>query len=211
VLIDGAQAAPHMRIDVSALGCDFYAITGHKMFGPTGVGALYGRHDLLEAMEPYQGGGEMILSVTFDKTEYNHVPHKFEAGTPNIAGAVGLAAAIDYLDGIGMEAITAHEADLLGYATEALTAVDGLRLIGTARQKAAVLSFLVGDIHPHDVGTILDQEGVAVRTGHHCAQPVMERFGLAATVRASLALYNTRDDVDALVAGVEKVRKVFGS
>jgi cysteine desulfurase/selenocysteine lyase len=153
----------------------------------------------------------MILSVTFDKTEYNHVPHKFEAGTPNIAGAVGLAAAIDYLDGIGMEAITAHEADLLGYATEALTAVDGLRLIGTARQKAAVLSFLVGDIHPHDVGTILDQEGVAVRTGHHCAQPVMERFGLAATVRASLALYNTRDDVDALVAGVEKVRKVFGS
>jgi cysteine desulfurase/selenocysteine lyase len=210
VLIDGAQAAPHMRIDVSALGCDFYAITGHKMFGPTGVGALYGRYDLLEAMEPYQGGGEMILSVTFDKTEYNHVPHKFEAGTPNIAGAVGLAAAIDYLDGIGMEAITAYEHDLLGYATDALTSVDGLRLIGTAHQKAAVLSFLVGDVHPHDVGTILDQEGVAVRTGHHCAQPVMDRFGLAATVRASLALYNTRDDVDVLVAGVEKVRKVFG-
>ncbi|MHC4429106.1 MAG: SufS family cysteine desulfurase [Planctomycetota bacterium] len=211
VLIDGAQAAPHMRIDVSALGCDFYAITGHKMFGPTGVGALYARYDLLEAMEPYQGGGEMILSVTFDKTDYNHVPHKFEAGTPNIAGVVGLAAAIDYLDGIGMEAIAAYEHDLLGYATETLTAVEGLRLIGTARHKAAVLSFLVGDVHPHDVGTILDQEGVAVRTGHHCAQPVMERFGLAATVRASLALYNTRQDVDALVAAVEKVRKVFGS
>jgi cysteine desulfurase/selenocysteine lyase len=211
VLIDGAQAAPHMRIDVSALRCDFYAITGHKMFGPTGVGALYGRYDLLEAMEPYQGGGEMILSVTFDKTDYNHVPHKFEAGTPHIAGAVGLAAAIDYLDGIGMEAIKAYEHDLLGYATEALTSVDGVRLIGTAQQKAAVLSFLVGDVHPHDVGTILDQEGVAVRTGHHCAQPVMERFGLAATVRASLALYNTRDDVDVLVAAVEKVRKVFGS
>ncbi|MHC4103077.1 MAG: aminotransferase class V-fold PLP-dependent enzyme, partial [Planctomycetota bacterium] len=208
--IDGAQAAPHMRIDVSALGCDFYAITGHKMFGPTGVGALYGRHDLLEAMEPYQGGGEMILSVTFDKTDYNHVPHKFEAGTPNIAGAVGLAAAIDYLDGVGMERITAYEHELLGYATEALTSVDGVRLIGNAREKAAVLSFLVGDVHPHDVGTILDQEGVAVRTGHHCAQPVMERYGLAATVRASLALYNTRDDVDVLVAGVEKVRKVFG-
>jgi cysteine desulfurase/selenocysteine lyase len=199
-----------MRIDVSALGCDFYAITGHKMFGPTGVGALYGRHDLLEAMEPYQGGGEMILSVTFDKTDYNHVPHKFEAGTPNIAGAVGLAAAIDYLDGVGMERITAYEHELLGYATEALTSVDGVRLIGNAREKAAVLSFLVGDVHPHDVGTILDQEGVAVRTGHHCAQPVMERYGLAATVRASLALYNTRDDVDVLVAGVEKVRKVFG-
>jgi cysteine desulfurase/selenocysteine lyase len=211
VLIDGAQAAPHMGIDVSALGCDFYAITGHKMFGPTGVGALYGRYDLLEAMEPYQGGGEMILSVTFDKTDYNHVPHKFEAGTPHIAGAVGLAAAIDYLDGIGMEAITAYEHDLLGYATEALTSVGGVRLIGTAQQKAAVLSFLVDDVHPHDVGTILDQEGVAVRTGHHCAQPVMERFGLAATVRASMALYNTRDDVHVLVAAVEKFRKVFGS
>jgi cysteine desulfurase/selenocysteine lyase len=152
----------------------------------------------------------MILSVTFDKTDYNHVPHKFEAGTPNIAGAVGLAAAIDYLDGVGMERITAYEHELLGYATEALTSVDGVRLIGNAREKAAVLSFLVGDVHPHDVGTILDQEGVAVRTGHHCAQPVMERYGLAATVRASLALYNTRDDVDVLVAGVEKVRKVFG-
>jgi cysteine desulfurase/selenocysteine lyase len=210
VLLDGAQAAPHLRIDVSGLGCDFYAIAGHKMFGPTGVGALYGRYDLLEAMEPYQGGGEMILSVTFDKTEYNHVPHKFEAGTPNIAGVVGLGAAVGYLDEIGMERIAAWEHDLLGYATEALLSADGLRLIGTAREKAAVLSFLVGDVHPHDVGTILDQEGVAVRTGHHCAQPVMERFGLTATVRASLALYNTRDDVDALVAAVGKVRKVFG-
>ncbi|MHC4128471.1 MAG: SufS family cysteine desulfurase [Planctomycetota bacterium] len=210
VLIDGAQAAPHLRIDVAGIGCDFYAVTGHKMFGPTGIGALYGRYDLLDAMEPYQGGGEMILSVTFDKTDYNHVPHKFEAGTPNIAGVVGLAAAIGYLDRIGMEQIGAHEHELLGYATEALASVDGLRLIGTAPQKAAVLSFLLGDVHPHDVGTILDQEGVAVRTGHHCAQPVMERFGIDATVRASLALYNTRDDVDALVAAVQKVRKVFG-
>jgi cysteine desulfurase/selenocysteine lyase len=209
VLIDGAQAAPHMPIDVSALGCDFYAITGHKMFGPTGVGALYGRYDLLDTMEPYQGGGEMILSVTFAKTDYNHVPHKFEAGTPNIAGAVGLAAAIDYLDRIGLERVTAYEHDLLGYATEALTSVDELRVIGNAREKAAVVSFLVGDVHPHDVGTVLDQEGVAVRTGHHCAQPVMERYGLTATVRASLALYNTREDVDALVAAVRKVRKVF--
>jgi cysteine desulfurase/selenocysteine lyase len=210
VLIDGAQAAPHLRIDVAGIGCDFYAVTGHKMFGPTGIGALYGRYDLLNAMEPYQGGGEMILSVTFDRTEYNHVPHKFEAGTPNIAGVVGLAAAVGYLDGIGMERIAAHEHELLGYATAALASVDELRLIGTARQKAAVLSFLVGDVHPHDVGTILDQEGVAVRTGHHCAQPVMERFGIDATVRASLALYNTRDDVDALVAALQKVRKVFG-
>ncbi len=210
VLIDGAQAAPHMRIDVSAIGCDFYVITGHKMFGPTGVGALYGRYDLLEAMEPYQGGGEMILSVTFDKTDYNHVPHKFEAGTPNIAGAVGLAAAIDYLDGIGMERITAYEDDLLGYATEALTSVDGLRLIGNAREKAAVLSFLVGDVHPHDVGTILDQEGVAVRTGHHCAQPVMERFGLSATARASFAVYNTLPEIDALAEGLMKALEVLG-
>jgi cysteine desulfurase/selenocysteine lyase len=210
VLIDGAQAAPHLRIDVARTGCDFYAVTGHKMFGPTGIGALYGRYDLLDAMEPYQGGGEMILSVTFDRTDYNHVPHKFEAGTPNIAGVVGLAAAIGYLDGIGMERIADYEHELLGYATAALTSVDGLRLIGTAREKAAVLSFLVGDVHPHDVGTILDQEGVAVRTGHHCAQPVMQRFGLDATVRASLALYNTRDDVDALVAALQKVRKVFG-
>ncbi|MHC4217980.1 MAG: SufS family cysteine desulfurase [Planctomycetota bacterium] len=209
VLIDGAQAAPHQRIDVAQLGCDFYAITGHKMFGPTGIGALYGRYDLLETMEPYQGGGEMILSVTFDRTDYNHVPHKFEAGTPHIAGVVGLAAAVGYLEGIGMERIAAYEHDLLGYATEALGSVEGVRLIGTAREKAAVLSFLVGDVHPHDVGTILDQEGVAVRTGHHCAQPVMERFGLAATVRASLALYNTREEVDTLVAAVEKVRKVF--
>jgi cysteine desulfurase/selenocysteine lyase len=210
VLVDGAQAAPHLPINVAEIGCDFYAITGHKMFAPTGIGALYARHDLLEAMDPYQGGGEMILSVTFEKTLYNHVPHKFEAGTPNIAGAIGMAAAIDYLEAIGMENVCAYEHDLLAYATMTLTAVDGVRLIGTARDKAAVLSFLVGDVHPHDVGTILDQEGVAVRTGHHCAQPVMERFGITATARASLAVYNTRSDIDRLVAGVEKVRKVFG-
>jgi cysteine desulfurase/selenocysteine lyase len=179
------------------------------MFGPTGIGALYGRYDLLDTMEPYQGGGEMILSVTFDKTLYNHVPHKFEAGTPHIAGVIGLGAAIEYLEGIGMERVAAYEHDLLAYATDALSSVDGLRIIGTAPDKAAVISFLVGEVHPHDVGTILDQEGVAVRTGHHCAQPVMERYGLAATVRASLALYNTREDVDILVAAVEKVRKVF--
>jgi cysteine desulfurase/selenocysteine lyase len=209
VLIDGAQAAPHRRIDVSALGCDFYVITGHKMLGPTGIGALYGRHDLLDAMEPYQGGGEMIRSVTFERTLYNRIPHKFEAGTPHIAGVVGLAAAIAYLEGLGMERVAAYEHDLLAYATAALTAVDGVRIIGTAPEKAAVISFLAGDVHPHDVGTILDREGVAVRTGHHCAQPVMDRYGLAATVRASLALYNTRQDVDVLVAAVEKVRKVF--
>jgi cysteine desulfurase/selenocysteine lyase len=210
VLVDGAQAAPHMAIDVGKLGCDFYAITGHKMFGPTGIGALYARYDLLNAMAPYQGGGEMILSVSFDKTEYNHVPHKFEAGTPNIAGAIGLGVAIDYLTETGMDRIAAYERDLLAYATDALKSVEGVRLIGTARKKAAVLSFLLGDVHPHDVGTVLDQEGIAVRTGHHCAQPVMERFGLTATVRASLALYNTRSDVDALVAGLRKVHEVFG-
>ncbi len=210
ILIDGAQAAPHQPIDVADLGCDFYAITGHKMFGPTGIGALYGRFDLLDSMDPYQGGGEMILSVTFDKTVYNHVPHKFEAGTPNIAGAIGLGAAIDYLEQIGMERIAAYEKGLLAYATQALEALPGVRLIGTARKKAAVLSFLVSDVHPHDVGTILDQQGIAVRTGHHCAQPTMERFGVTATARASLALYNTQAEVDALVAGIETVRKVFG-
>ncbi len=210
VLVDGAQAAPHLAIDVAALGCDFYAVTGHKMFGPTGIGALYGRHDLLEEMEPYQGGGEMILSVTFEKTTYNKVPHKFEAGTPHISGAIGLGAAIDYLARIGMEAIGAWEHELLDYATGEVSAVPGVRLIGTAPHKAAILSFLAGDVHPHDVGTILDQEGVAVRTGHHCAQPVMDRFGVAATVRASLAFYNTKADIDALVRGVRKVREVFG-
>ena len=210
VLIDGAQAAPHLPIDVQAIGCDFFALTGHKMFGPVGIGALFGKYELLDAMPPYQGGGEMILSVSFEKTTYNHVPHKFEAGTPNIVGAIGLGAAVDYLQRIGMDTIGAYEDDLLKYATAALTAIPQVRLIGTAKRKAAVISFLVGDIHPHDVGTILDQEGIAVRTGHHCAQPVMERFGLSATARASLAFYNTTEDVDALTAGIYKALEVFG-
>ncbi len=209
VLIDGAQAAPHLPIDVAAIGCDFYAITGHKMFGPTGIGALYGRHELLDAMEPYQGGGEMILSVTMEKTTFNKVPHKFEAGTPHIAGAIGMGAAVDYLDAVGLDRIGAHEHALLRYATEALSSVPGVRLIGTAKNKAAVVSFLVGDVHPHDVGTILDQEGIAVRAGHHCAQPVMERFGITATVRASLALYNTPAEIDRLTAAVAMVQEVF--
>ena len=211
VLVDGAQAAPHLPIDVQALGCEFYAISGHKMFGPSGIGALYGRFDVLDAMEPYQGGGEMILSVTFEKTIYNHVPHKFEAGTPNIAGAIGLGATIDYLDTLGLDKIAAYEQGLLDYTTKTLASIDGVRLIGTARHKAAVVSFLVGDIHPHDVGTILDQEGIAVRTGHHCAQPVMQRFGLTATVRASLALYNTESEIDVLGTGLRTVLEVFGS
>ena len=210
VLVDGAQAAPHLPIDVEALGCDFYAISGHKMFGPSGIGALYGRFDRLEAMEPYQGGGEMILSVSFEKTVYNHVPHKFEAGTPNIAGAIGLGATVDYIEAIGMAAIAEYEHGLLEYATAKLSAIDGVRLVGTAREKAAVISFLVGEVHPHDVGTVLDQEGIAVRTGHHCAQPVMHRFGLEATARASLAFYNTRAEIDALAAAIGRVREVFG-
>ena len=180
------------------------------MFGPSGIGALYGKYELLDDMPPYQGGGEMILSVSFEGTVYNNVPHKFEAGTPNIAGAIGLGATVDYLQQIGLENIAAYEHELLVYATEALSAVPDVRLIGTAKHKAAVLSFLVGDIHPHDVGTILDLEGIAVRTGHHCAQPVMQRFGITATARASLALYNTTAEIDALVASVGKVRKVFG-
>ncbi|MCZ6734887.1 MAG: cysteine desulfurase [Planctomycetota bacterium] len=210
VLVDGAQAAPHLAIDVKELDCDFYAISGHKMFGPSGIGALYGKYELLDDMPPYQGGGEMILSVSFEGTVYNNVPHKFEAGTPNIAGAIGLGATVDYLQQIGLDNIAAYEHELLVYAREALSAVPDVRLIGTAKHKAAVLSFLVGDIHPHDVGTILDLEGIAVRTGHHCAQPVMQRFGITATARASLALYNTTAEIDALVAGVGKVRKVFG-
>ncbi len=210
VLVDGAQAAPHLPIDVTAIGCDFYAITAHKMFGPTGIGALYGRHELLDAMEPYQGGGEMILSVSFEKTTYNKVPHKFEAGTPHIAGAIGMGAAVDYLDAVGLDRIGAHEHDLLRYATDQLSAIPGVRMVGTAKRKAAVVSFLVGDVHPHDVGTILDQQGIAVRTGHHCAQPVMERFGITATVRASMGLYNTRAEIDRLAAAVAMVHEVFG-
>ncbi len=210
VLIDGAQAAPHLPIDVAALGCDFYTISGHKMFGPSGVGVLYGREALLEKMPPYQGGGDMIASVTFEKTTYNRLPFRFEAGTPNIAGVVGLGAAMDYVTDVGLDAISAYEEELLDYGTEQLRSVPGLRLIGEARHKASVLSFVLDGIHPHDIGTILDQEGIAVRTGHHCAQPVMDRFGVPATARASLALYNTREDIDRLVSGLHIVREVFG-
>jgi cysteine desulfurase / selenocysteine lyase len=210
VVVDGAQAAPHLRVDVQDLDCDFYAISGHKMYGPTGIGVLYGKLALLEAMPPYQGGGDMISSVTFEKTIYNRVPHKFEAGTPDMSGAVGLHAAIDYLNRLGMEKIAAYEHDLLAYATQKLGAIPGVRLIGTAKDKASVLSFVIEGVHPHDIGTILDQEGIAIRTGHHCAQPVMERFGIDATARASLGLYNTREEIDALVRGIQKVKEVFG-
>ncbi len=209
VLLDGAQAVPHQKVDVRELGCDFYAFSSHKLFGPTGVGVLYGRADRLEALPPYQGGGDMILSVRFEETTYQGIPHKFEAGTPDIAGTIGLGAAIDYLSQIGLENIAAHEHELLRYASEQLARVPGLRLIGTAREKAAVISFVLEGVHAHDVGTILDQHGIAVRTGHHCAQPVMERYGVPATVRASFALYNRREDVDALVRGLEQVREVF--
>ncbi|HYV67683.1 MAG TPA: cysteine desulfurase [Myxococcales bacterium] len=209
VLLDGAQAAPHLAIDVRQIGCDFYAFSGHKLFGPTGIGVLYGKSELLEEMPPWQGGGDMISSVSFEKTTWNKVPHKFEAGTPDIAGAIGLGAAIDYVSRVGLPRIAAYEHDLLGYATEALQTVPGLRLVGTAKEKAAVLSFLLGDVHPHDVGTVLDREGVAIRTGHHCAQPLMRRLGVAATARASLAFYNRREDVDALVKALHKVREVF--
>jgi cysteine desulfurase/selenocysteine lyase len=209
VLIDGAQAVPHMKVDVRSLDCDFYVFSGHKVFGPTGIGVLYGKEQLLEEMPPWQGGGDMISSVTFEKTTYNDLPYKFEAGTPNIAGVIGLGAAIDYLDQIGMDAVAAHEHDLLEYGTRALESISGLRLIGTAREKAGVLSFVIDGVHPHDAGTILDREGVAVRAGHHCAQPVMDRFGVSATTRASLAFYNTREDIDALVAGIQKVKEVF--
>jgi len=209
VLVDGAQAAPHLRIDVRELGCDFYAFSGHKVFGPTGVGVLWGRAEQLEAMPPWQGGGDMILSVSFEKTLYREIPHKFEAGTPDIAGVVGLGAALDWLGSLDHEALAAHERDLLERTTAGLAAVPGLRLVGEPRERAGVVSFVLDDVHPHDVGTILDHEGVAIRTGHHCAQPLMERFGLPATARASFALYNTREDVDALVAGLARVREVF--
>ncbi len=209
VLVDGAQAVPHLAIDVQDLDCDFYAFSGHKMCGPTGIGILYGRAALLEAMQPFKGGGDMIHTVTFEKTTYNAIPNKFEAGTPPIAAAIGLGAAVDYLSSIGMQTIAAHEHALLRHATERLGALPGVRLIGTARDKAAVLSFALQGIHPHDVGTLLNQEGVAVRTGHHCAQPLMNRLGVVATSRASFALYNTLDDVDVLIAGVRSVQKVF--
>lgn len=210
VLVDGAQAAPHFPVDVRDLGCDFYAFSGHKLFGPTGIGVLYGRAELLEEMPPYQGGGDMILSVTFARTTYAPIPAKFEAGTPHIAGVIGLGAAIDYLEGLDRSQIVDHEADLLAYATQRLSEVPGIRIIGTAAHKAAVVSFVLEGVHAHDVGTVVDQEGVAIRTGHHCTQPVMEFFGVPATARASFALYNTREEVDALVRAVLKVREVFG-
>lgn len=209
VLVDGAQAVAHLPVNVRELGCDFYAFSGHKLYGPTGVGVLWARAEKLERMPPYQGGGEMILSVSFERTEYNRIPHKFEAGTPHIEGVVALGPALDYVSALGLEAIGAHERDLLEYATEALREIPGLRILGTAREKSGVVSFTLEGVHPHDVGTILDQEGIAIRTGHHCAQPVMERFGVPATARASFALYNTRAEVDALVEGLRKVRAVF--
>jgi cysteine desulfurase/selenocysteine lyase len=209
VLVDGAQAVPHIPVDVQQLDCDFYTFSGHKVYGPTGIGVLYGKANLLEAMPPYQGGGDMISSVTFAKTTYNSLPYKFEAGTPHIAGGVGLGAAIDYLGDIGLETVAAHEQDLLDYATSALAAVPGIRLVGTAEERAGVLSFVVEGVHPHDIGQILDQEGIAIRTGHHCCQPIMDRFGVPATARASLAVYNTREDIDALVAGLYRVKEIF--
>ena len=210
VLVDGAQAVPHLTVDVQDLGCDFYVFSGHKVYGPTGIGVLYGKAALLEEMPPYQGGGDMISSVTFEKTIYNKVPYKFEAGTPNIAGVIGLGAALAYVNRLGISAIGAHEHALLSYGTDQLSAIPGVRLIGTAQHKAGVLSFVMEGIHPHDIGTILDQEGIAVRTGHHCAQPVMECFRIPATVRASFALYNTTEEIDALARGIQKVKEVLG-
>ena len=210
VLVDGCQAVPHLAIDVQALDADFYVFSGHKLYGPSGIGVLYGKEALLEAMPPYQGGGEMIDLVTFEKTTYADLPFKFEAGTPHIAGAIGLGAAVDYVTGLGLERIAAYEDDLLAYGTQQLSAINSLRLVGTAADKTAVLSFVLDDIHPHDVGTILDREGVAVRTGHHCAQPIMDRYDIAATVRASLGLYNTRDEIDALVSAIGRVQEIFG-
>ena len=209
VLLDGAQAAPHMQVDVEDLGCDFYVFSGHKLYGPTGIGILYGRADLLESIPPWQGGGEMIRSVTFQETLYNDLPYKFEAGTPNIAGAIGLGVAIDYVSNIGLDRISAWENELLEYGTQCLSSIEGLRLIGTAENKSAILSFIMDTAHPHDIGTILDSRGIAIRTGHHCAQPVMERFGIPATARASLAFYNTKEEVDILVKGIDRVIEVF--
>lgn len=210
VLVDGAQAAAHRPIDVCALGCDFYAFSGHKVYGPTGIGTLYAKAEHLEAMPPWQGGGDMILSVTLEKSTYNRIPHKFEAGTPPIEGAVGLGAALEYVsEEVGLDVIAAHERDLLAYARERLGEIAGLRLVGAPAEQAGVLSFVLEGLHPHDVGTILDREGIAIRTGHHCAQPLMERLGLPATARASFGLYNTREDVDALVEGLRRVREVF--
>ena len=210
VLVDGAQAVPHLAVDVCDLDCDFYVFSAHKVYGPTGIGVVYGKREHLLEMVPYQGGGDMILSVTFEGTTFNEPPHRFEAGTPNIEGAIGLATALDYVDDLGLDLIAAREGALLADATDAVLAVPGVRLIGTARSKASVLSFVIDGVHPHDIGTILDSEGIAVRAGHHCAQPVMARYGVSATVRASFALYNTVEEIDALVAGLQKVREVFG-
>lgn len=210
VLLDGAQAVPHRAVDVQAIGCDFYAFSGHKAYGPSGVGVLYAKREHLEQMPPYQGGGDMIKSVSFDRTVFNDLPYRFEAGTPNIAGVIGLGAAIDYMSAIGFDALEAHERELLDYGTRALEQVPGLRLVGTADDKLAVLSFVMEQAHPHDIGTIVDAHGVAIRTGHHCAQPVMERFGITATARASLGMYNTRQDIDALVRSLDMVRELLG-
>jgi len=210
VMVDGAQAAPHMKVDVQDLDCDFYAFSGHKLFGPTGIGILFGKAEFLEAMPPYQGGGDMISLVTFEKTHYNVLPYKFEAGTPNIAGGIGLGAAIDYLSGIGLGPVAAYEQELMAYATEAISGIKGLRIIGTAKEKASVLSFVLDGVHAHDIGTILDQEGIAIRAGHHCAMPVMQRFGVPATARASFAFYNTKEEVDTLVGAIHKVIEMFG-
>jgi len=210
VLLDGAQAVPHLRVDVRDLDCDFYAFSGHKVFGPTGIGVLYGKAELLEAMPPYQGGGDMIKSVTFAKTLYNDLPYKFEAGTPHIAGVIGLGAAIDYVAGIGLDRIAPYEHELLEYATEVLSAIPGLRIIGTAREKASLISFVLEGIHAHDIGTVLDHEGVAIRAGHHCTMPLMQRFGVAATARASLAFYNTREEIDVLARAIRKASEMFG-
>jgi cysteine desulfurase/selenocysteine lyase len=210
VLVDGAQAVPHMPVDVQQLDADFYTFSGHKLFGPTGIGVLYGKRELLEKMRPFQGGGDMILSVTWEKTQYNELPYKFEAGTPNIAGTIGLAAAVKYVTDLGLDKIAAYEHELLRYATDRLSAIPRVKIIGTAKEKASVLSFVIDGIHPHDIGTIVDQEGVAVRTGHHCAQPVMQRFCIPATARASVAFYNTKEEIDVLVKAVEKVIEMFG-
>ena len=210
VLVDGAQGVPHSRIDVQDLDCDFFAFSGHKVYGPTGIGVLYGKRELLDAIPPYQGGGDMIVSVTFEKTVYNVLPYRFEAGTPDIAGAIGLAAALDYVNSVGLDNITAYEHELLEYATEQLESIPRLRILGMAREKASVISFVLEGVHPHDIGTIIDREGVAIRTGHHCTQPVMQRFGVPATARASFAFYNTREEVDMLVRSVHKVLEVFG-
>ena len=210
VLLDGAQAVNHLKIDVHNLDCDFFAFSGHKLYGPTGIGALYGKVNLLEAMPPYQGGGDMISKVTFEKTTYNELPHKFEAGTPNIAGAIGLGAAVEYVDKIGIENIAAHELELLNYATEQISDIPGLRIIGTSKNKTGVISFVLENIHPHDIGTFLDFEGVAIRTGHHCTQPLMQRFNVPATSRASFGLYNTKEEIDVLISGLKKIIEVFG-